>query len=164
MFAAAVFGRAARRAVQTRESLAGLLTAKRRAFTPRARPAAAEEQSAMPWQSPDASTESAARLTAALAQPRPSPAGGEAHPAAVHAKAPAPGLSDLRRRMATRERPAPGAPGSTPSLGPTSRSAAGAPPARQDAATPKPDAAVDLGAREFTSRLLAKKKQRGGGG
>jgi Mg-chelatase subunit ChlD len=164
VFAAAAYGAAARRAAQTRESLAGLLTAKRRAFTPRGRRTAADLQADMPWQTLDASTESAARQVAAQAQRQSAPDKIGAPPAALKTKAAAPGLSDLRRRMETRERLAPNAPGRPPQPSPIGPSAVvpAAPP--RDAPTPEPAKAADLGAREFTSRLLAKKKQRGGGG
>lgn len=161
-FATVFYGSAFRRAVKTQESLAGLLTAKTRALQrgPRAAPQVVLRREEL-------ELEIAARRRAGGATPAvppESPPGQISAPPGAKPAAPTSGLADLRRRMAAKDDVRPGpAPGAPPGTSTVLPGAAAPPPAaaspRKPAAPVKP---AELGAREFTSRLLEKKRKRGG--
>jgi Ca-activated chloride channel homolog len=162
-FATMFYGSSFRRAVRTQESLAGLLNAKTRAFQrgPRVEPQVVLRREEL-------SQEAAARQRAGGAEPPSQPAsppGVISAPAAAKLKPQAgPGLADLRQRLATKDDGhGPRTPGMPPAAPPVMPSTPAA-PVKFDLPRPaqEPAKPADLGSREFTSRLLDKKRKRGG--
>jgi hypothetical protein len=163
-FATVFYGAGFKRAVRAQESLAGLLTAKSRAFQRGAPGANALTAARREELTQEAIARQQAGGSGPAAQPASPPGEISADPAAQKPQQGSPGLSDLRKRMATKDDAHPARmPGIPPSA---ITGAQPSPPAAQKPEAPRRGGEhpppADLGAREFTSKLLEKKRQRGG--
>ena len=149
-FAGALVGPGARRAVQTKESLAGLLNVKQNVQHSRNSPL---QQQQLEARRQNLSRKAAEREKAGAApEPTAAPAARIEAPPAQRASDAAGSLSTLRKKLETKE---PGAPGFTPGQQFESKTT----PKPAAPATPKPPGA-SMSEREMTSRLLEIKKKR----